>query len=179
MLSNTYHLHLRPGDQIGAAAGRTAPDVHLEWPDFDGQRRISGVFAVRTAKNHRGGRHLCQPHRRPSRFSWGLRRACRSRPISGRILPWPLTSASKTRRRSPTSARPCDRTLPLAGALQGGAGAAERSLPDAVNPHQMLWGINQGGDISGSAHRAYAAHCGARPSGVRHWRPGGGGERRR
>ena len=41
-LSNTYHLHLRPGDKTY----------------FNGQRRFSGVFTCRFEKNNRRRRQL-------------------------------------------------------------------------------------------------------------------------
>ena len=47
-LSNTYHLHLRPGDGL----------------IYHRQRRISGLFALPAPQDHRGGRSVCVAHRR-------------------------------------------------------------------------------------------------------------------
>ena len=48
-LSNTYHLHLRPGDDVVKALG--------------GLRGVPGVLTGGTAENHRGGRYLCLSYR--------------------------------------------------------------------------------------------------------------------
>ena len=61
-LSNTYHLHLRPGDGIVRQMG----GLH-KFMDWDGpMRSLPGLFPVRPAEDHRGGGHLCLPHRRPA-----------------------------------------------------------------------------------------------------------------
>jgi hypothetical protein len=54
-LSNTYHLHLRPGEEVIRRPGRTSPVYGLGRPNSDRQRWISGVFSRQT-EGYRGGR---------------------------------------------------------------------------------------------------------------------------
>ena len=57
-LSNTYHLHVRPGDQIVTADGRPAQVHALGRSDADRLRRLSGVFACDAAQDQGGRRDL-------------------------------------------------------------------------------------------------------------------------
>ena len=52
-LSNTYHLHVRPGDKIVKQIGRSSQVYELGQADFDGFRRVSGVFAGWTSQDKR------------------------------------------------------------------------------------------------------------------------------
>ena len=47
ILSNTYHLHLRPGEDLVAEAGGLHKFMNWDQAHPDRQRRVSGVFAVR------------------------------------------------------------------------------------------------------------------------------------
>ena len=53
-LSNTYHLHVRPGDKLIKDLG----GLHrfMVQTDSDGFRRIPGIFPGRTEKDQRGRR---------------------------------------------------------------------------------------------------------------------------
>ncbi len=55
-LSNTYHLHVRPGDEGGEEAGRTSQIYVLGQADSDRFRRISGIFSVLLTQNKGRGR---------------------------------------------------------------------------------------------------------------------------
>lgn len=50
-LSNTYHLHIRPGDELIRRLGGLHKFMNWGCTDFDGQRRFSGFFACTQAKN--------------------------------------------------------------------------------------------------------------------------------
>ncbi len=50
-LSNTYHLHVRPGDQLIKEARRTAQIYGLGQTNPNGFRRISGVFFSNLTKD--------------------------------------------------------------------------------------------------------------------------------
>ena len=56
-LSNTYHLHLRPGDRLVKQMG----GLHrfIRW---DGPRRLPGVLPVLPAEDQGGGRLLLLPY---------------------------------------------------------------------------------------------------------------------
>ena len=66
MLCNTYHLHLRPGDQVVADMG----GLHkfTRWNDPDRQRRISGVQPCQAAPHYRGRRNVQLSSGRPPHF---------------------------------------------------------------------------------------------------------------
>ena len=104
-LSNTYHLHLRPGDDVVRQMGGLHRFMRLGRPHPDGLRRLSGVLSGGSAEDHGGGRHLRQPSWTAAASSWGRRRVCRSSPIWDRTSPWPLTSVWKIRP-STTTPRP-------------------------------------------------------------------------
>ena len=67
-LSNTYHLHLRPGDDLIHDIGGLHKFMNWVASHSDRQRRLSGFFAGRTAQDYRGGRPFCLPHRRKTDF---------------------------------------------------------------------------------------------------------------
>ena len=50
-LCNTYHLHVRPGDDVIHATGRAAQVHELAPPDSDRQRRVPGVFPRQAAQD--------------------------------------------------------------------------------------------------------------------------------
>ena len=135
------------GRRADPRPGRPAPVHDLGQTDPDRQRRIPDLLAGAAAEDHGGGRRLQLPCGRPGTSSWGRKKACVFRPISARILRWRLTSASKFRRHTITSKTPCDRTYRW---LQRCKMALEEytGRDDAVNPGQVLFGINQGDDFS-------------------------------
>lgn len=45
MLCNTYHLHVRPGDDFNSRPRRSSQIHRVEWSYSYRQRRISGLFA--------------------------------------------------------------------------------------------------------------------------------------
>ncbi len=54
ILSNTYHLYLRPGDELIRDLGRAAHIHGLGWADFDGQRRLPGLQLKPNTEDRRG-----------------------------------------------------------------------------------------------------------------------------
>ena len=54
-LSNTYHLYVRPGDEVVKKIGRTSQIYELGQADSYRLGRISGVFTCGTAQNQRRG----------------------------------------------------------------------------------------------------------------------------
>ena len=52
-LSNTYHLHVRPGDQLIKELGGLHKFMVWDKPDLNGFRRISGVFFSNLTKDQR------------------------------------------------------------------------------------------------------------------------------
>ena len=56
ILGNTYHLYLRPGDELIARRGGLHRFIGWDAADPDRQRRLSGVQPGRAARLIRGGR---------------------------------------------------------------------------------------------------------------------------
>ena len=67
ILNNTYHLHLRPGEDL-IARGRHARLPELEQAHPYRQRRLSGLLALRSSQDHRAGSRLPQPSGRQQKI---------------------------------------------------------------------------------------------------------------
>ena len=63
-LSNTYHLHVRPGDRLIKELG----GLHILGTDPYGFRRLPGVFPGGPQADQGGGRLFQLPYRRPENF---------------------------------------------------------------------------------------------------------------
>ena len=74
-LSNTYHLHVRPGDEV-VKKRRTAPLYELGSSDPDGFRRIPGIFPCESSENHEE-EYTSSLTLTGVRFSWDRKRVCR------------------------------------------------------------------------------------------------------
>ena len=64
ILSNAYHLHLRPGDELIREFGGLHEFMRLGRPDPHRLRRLPGLLARGAAHDRRGRRRVPQPHRR-------------------------------------------------------------------------------------------------------------------
>ena len=60
-LCNTYHLHLRPGDETVKTLGGLHRFTRWEEPILT-DRRFSGLFSGQAAQHYRGGGYLSIPH---------------------------------------------------------------------------------------------------------------------
>ena len=143
-LSNTYHLHLRPGDEVVRALGGLHRMMTWNGPiltdsggfqvfSLSGLRKITeeGV----TFASHIDGRRIFMGPEQSMQIQANLGSdiamafdECVENPSPRDYV---KTSAERTYR---WLIRCRDEQARL------------RSLPDAVNPGQVLWGINQGGD---------------------------------
>ena len=94
-LSNTYHLHLRPGDQVVRQMGGLHRFMRWDGPILTDSGGFQ-VFSLSGLRKSQGGRgHLRLPHRRAPHRLWGRRSPCRFSPTWALISPWPSTSAWK------------------------------------------------------------------------------------
>ena len=74
-LCNTYHLHLRPGDELVKEFGGLHKFTGWDGPDTHGQRRIPGLFARKASQDKRGGCLFLLAYRRTQDFYGCPRRA--------------------------------------------------------------------------------------------------------
>ena len=121
-LSNTYHLHVRPGDEVIKKLGGLHKFMVWDKPILTDSGGFQ-VFSLAGLRKIKEEGFTLIPISTATRYSWGLRKACRFSPIWVPPLPWRLTNASQ----------PCKRRLhpafsgahhPLAGALQDRDGAS-------------------------------------------------------
>ena len=142
-LSNTYHLHLRPGDDVVRELGGLHRFMRWDGPILTDSGGFQ-VFSPRGAAQDLARRASRSPAiSTGTEFSWGRRRACASSRTSARTSRWPSTSAWRTLRPYDYAKASCERTLRW---LQRCKAEHDRlnALPETVNPQQMLFGINQG-----------------------------------
>ena len=108
----------------------------------------SGGFQVFSLSGHSGRSKkkafISTPILTEERFLWGRRRVCRFSPIWHPPLPWLLTSAPPVWRTKSICRDSVERTTRWLARCKNEMDRLN-SLPDTINPHQMLFGINQGG----------------------------------
>ena len=126
-LSNTYHLHVRPGDTLIKEMGGLHKFMVWDGPILTDSGGFQ-VFSLADLRKIKEEGVTFRSHIDGQRSSWDRRRACRSSPISLPPSPWPLTNARRQGGRELyTALRGPD--LPVAGAMQGGDGAFEQPGP--------------------------------------------------
>ena len=64
-LSNTYHLHLRPGDEVVRQMGGLHKFMNWDGPILTDSGGFQVFSLACSAEDQGGGRHLRQPYRRP------------------------------------------------------------------------------------------------------------------
>ena len=96
-LSNTYHLHVRPGDDVIRQLGGLHRFMGWDGPILtdSGGFQVFSLAGLRKIKEE--GVHFAA-HTDGRRILWGLKRACVSSGTWAPTSPWPLMSALKTRR---------------------------------------------------------------------------------
>lgn len=67
-LSNTYHLHLRPGDDLIYDMGGLHKFMNWSRPILTDSGGFQVFSLAGTAQDYRGGRPFCLPHRRKTDF---------------------------------------------------------------------------------------------------------------
>lgn len=142
-LSNTYHLHLRPGDETVKQLGGLHRFMHWDGPiltdsggfqvfSLSGLRKITeeGV----TFASHIDGRRIFMGPEESMRIQANL----------GSDIAMAFDECVENPAPYEYVKQSCARTLRWLARCQA-EHQTQRSLPDAVNPRQMLFGINQGG----------------------------------
>ncbi len=136
VLANTYHLALRPGEEVVARAGRAAPLHGLGRTDPDRQRRLPALQPGPIDRSHRGAGRLPLAHRRPPAGAFA--RAGRRHP--GGPGQRRGDGAGSRGRRCPTTAEVRRATPPSGPSAGPGAAATPPRRAD-----QALFAIVQGG----------------------------------
>ena len=111
-LSNTYHLHVRPGDQIVKQMGGLHKFMRWDGPMLTDSGGFQ-VFSLATLRKIKEEGVTFHSHVDGRKISWDRRRACASSPTLAQILRWRSTSVSRIRRRVSMLKTPL--TVPRAG----------------------------------------------------------------
>ena len=141
-LSNTYHLHLRPGDTLIKDLGGLHKFMTWDGPILtdSGGFQIFSLASLRKIKeegvsfnSHVDGRHIFMGPEESMRIQANLGSDIAMAFDECIKIPSPREYVEKS----------CDRTVRWLERCKK-ALAEYNSMDDAVNPGQMLWGINQG-----------------------------------
>ena len=142
-LSNTYHLHLRPGDHIVRQMG----GLH-KFMDWDGPILTDSggfqVFSLASLRKIREEGVTFASHIDGHRIFMGPEESMQIQSNLGSDIAMAFDECVENPATYEYAKASCERT---ARWLERCKAEHDRlnALPDTVNPQQMLWGINQGG----------------------------------
>ena len=142
-LSNTYHLHVRPGQDVVKSLGGLHKFMDWHGPILtdSGGFQVFSLSVLRKIKEegvyfnaHTDGRHIFMGPEESMLIQWSL----------GSDIAMAFDECIENPAPHEYVAKSCDRTTRW---LKRCKDELERlkERPDTVNPGQMLWGINQGG----------------------------------
>lgn len=142
LLCNTYHLHVRPGDKLVAEAGGLHKFVHWDGPILtdSGGFQVFSLAKLRKIKEE-GVTFNC--HLDGHRIFMGPEESMQIQANLGSTIAMAFDECVENPATHEYSKRSCERTYRWLCRCQ----TELQRLKDtgaAVNPHQMLWGINQG-----------------------------------
>ena len=142
-LSNTYHLHLRPGDHIVRQMG----GLH-KFMDWDGPILTDSggfqVFSLASLRKIREEGVTFASHIDGHRIFMGPEESMQIQSNLGSDIAMAFDECVENPATYEYAKASCERTDRWLERCKA-ENARLNQLPDAVNPHQMLWGINQGG----------------------------------
>ena len=141
-LSNTYHLHLRPGDDVVRELGGLHRFMRWDGPILTDSGGFQ-VFSLAGLRKISEEGVTFASHLDGHRIFMGPEESMRIQSNLGSTSRWPSTSAWRTLHPGDYAKASCERTLRW---LQRCKAEHDRlnALPETVNPQQMLFGINQG-----------------------------------
>lgn len=142
-LSNTYHLHIRPGDEVIRALGGLHRFMDWKGPILtdSGGFQVFSLAALRkiteegvSFSSHIDGKRIFMGPEESMRIQSNLGSTIAMAFDECVENPSPYEYTKNSIARTERWLERCKKELDRLN-----------SLPDTVNPHQMLWGINQGG----------------------------------
>jgi len=142
MLSNTYHLHVRPGDELVREMGGLHKFSAWDGPILtdSGGFQVFSLASLRkiseegvSFQSHVDGRHIFMGPEESMRIQSNL----------GSTIAMAFDECVENPAKYDYAKKSCERTVRW---LKRCKAEMQRlnSLPDTVNPHQLLFGINQG-----------------------------------
>ena len=141
-LSNTYHLHLRPGDDVVKQMGGLHKFMNWDGPILTDSGGFQ-VFSLAGLRKIREEGVTFASHLDGHRIFMGPEESMRIQSNLGSDIAMAFDECVENPAQYDYAKASCERTLRW---LQRCKAEHDRlnALPDAVNPHQMLFGINQG-----------------------------------
>ena len=142
-LSNTYHLHLRPGDGIVRQMGGLHKFMNWDGPILTDSGGFQ-VFSLASLRKIKEEGVTFASHIDGHKIFMGPEESMRIQSNLGSDIAMAFDECVENPARYEYAKASVERTLRW---LQRCKAEHDRlnSLPDTVNPHQMLFGINQGG----------------------------------
>ena len=142
-LSNTYHLHLRPGDEIVKQMGGLHKFMTWNGPILtdSGGFQVFSLASLRKIKEE--GVYFAS-HIDGRKIFMGPEESMRIQSNLGSDICMAFDECVENPSPYDYVRQSCDRTYRWLVRCKA-ENARLNALPDTVNPHQMLWGINQGG----------------------------------
>ncbi len=142
-LSNTYHLHIRPGDDLIKDMGGLHKFMNWDRPILTDSGGFQVFSLSKLRKITEEGVHF-QSHVDGKRIFMGPEESMQIQSNLGSTIAMAFDECIENPAPYKYVKDSCERTYRW---LERCKKEMERlnSLPDTVNPHQMLWGINQGG----------------------------------
>lgn len=142
-LSNTYHLHIRPGDDLIKEMGGLHKFMNWDRPILTDSGGFQ-VFSLSKLRKITEEGVQFQSHIDGKRIFMGPEESMQIQSNLGSTIAMAFDECIENPAPYKYVKDSCERTYRW---LERCKKEMERlnSLPDTVNPHQMLWGINQGG----------------------------------
>lgn len=141
-LSNTYHLHLRPGDQVVKALGGLHRFMRWDGPMLTDSGGFQ-VFSLSGLRKIKEEGVTFASHLDGHRIFMGPEESMAIQANLGADIAMAFDECVENPAEYSYAKASCERTLRWLDRCIA-AHQEEKSRPDAVNPHQMLFGINQG-----------------------------------
>ena len=141
-LSNTYHLHLRPGDETVKALGGLHKFMRWDGPILTDSGGFQ-VFSLASLRKIKEEGVTFASHLDGHRIFMGPEESMRIQSNLGSDIAMAFDECVENPAKYPYAKASCERTARWLARCKE-ALAKYNAEPDAVNPGQQLWGINQG-----------------------------------
>ncbi len=142
MLSNTYHLHIRPGDEVVRACGGLHKFSTWDGPILTDSGGFQ-VFSLSSLRKIEEEGVTFASHVDGKRIFMGPEESMRIQSNLGSTIAMAFDECVENPAQYAYSKASCERTTRWLKRCKAEM-ARLNSLPDTVNPEQMLFGINQG-----------------------------------
>lgn len=142
MLSNTYHLHLRPGDDVVRKMGGVRKFTGWDGPVLTDSGGFQ-VFSLAKLRNIKEEGVTFASHIDGHRIFMGPEESMRIQSNLGSDIAMAFDECVENPAKYQYAKASCERTARWLARCKE-ALARYNAEPDAVNPGQQLWGINQG-----------------------------------